>query len=68
MKGRERAIVSQTNVGTVSRATLGKLVKDGLERIWTFPSTYLELNWTASNENLSLESFKFHTQKLELDK
>ena len=63
MKGRERAIVSQTNIGTVSRATLGKLVGDGLERILTFPSAYLELNWTASNGNLSLQSFKFYTQK-----
>jgi ribonuclease HI len=36
--GRERAIVNQTNIGTVSRATLGKLLRDGVERIWAFPS------------------------------
>ena len=29
LKGRERAIVSQTNIGTVSKATLGKL-RDGV--------------------------------------
>ena len=29
LKGRERAIVSQTNIGTVSKATLGKLLRDG---------------------------------------
>ena len=37
LKGRERAIVNQTNVGTVSKATLGKLLRDGVERIWVFP-------------------------------
>ena len=38
LKGRERAIVNQTNIGTVSKATLGKLLRDGVERIWAFPS------------------------------
>ena len=38
LKGRERAIVNQTNIGTVSEATLGKLLRDGVERIWAFPS------------------------------
>ena len=38
LKGRERAIVSQTNIGTVSKAMLGKRLRDGVERIWTFPS------------------------------
>ena len=33
MKGRKRAIVSQTNIGTVSNAALGKLPRDGVERI-----------------------------------
>ena len=36
-KGRERAIVNHTNIGTVSKATLGKLQRDGVERIWAFP-------------------------------
>ena len=31
LKGRERAIVNQTNTGTVSKATLGKLLRDGVE-------------------------------------
>ena len=35
---RERAIVSQTTIGIVSKATLWKLLKDGMERIWAFPS------------------------------
>ena len=33
LKGRERAIVNQTNIGTVLKATLGKLQRDGVERI-----------------------------------
>ena len=38
LKGRERVIVSQTNIGTVSKATLGQLLRDGVERIWAFSS------------------------------
>ena len=41
LKGRERAIVNQTNIGTVSKATLGKLLTDRVERIWAFPSAYI---------------------------
>ena len=33
LKGRERAIVNQRNIGTVPKATLGKLLRDGVERI-----------------------------------
>ena len=33
LKEREEAIVSQTNIGTVSKVTFGKLLKDGEERI-----------------------------------
>ena len=33
LKGRERAIVSQTAIGTVSKATLGTLLTDGAVRI-----------------------------------
>ena len=32
-KVRERAIVNQTNSGTITKATLGKLMRDGVERI-----------------------------------
>ena len=48
LKGRERAIFSQTNTGTVSKATLGKLHRDGVRAI---PSAYTppwtEQNWTV---------------------
>ena len=30
--------VSQTSTGTVSKATLGERLRDGVERIWIFPS------------------------------
>ena len=39
-------------IGTVSKATLGKLLSDEVERMWTFPSAYIpswtELNWTKT--------------------
>ena len=38
LTGRERAIVSQTNTRTVSKAMLRKLLRDGAERIRAFPS------------------------------
>ena len=38
LKGRERAIVNQTNLGTVSKATLGKLLRDGVGRLLAFSS------------------------------
>ena len=38
LKGRERSVFNQTNIGTVSRATLGRLLRDGAERVWAFPS------------------------------
>ena len=37
LKGRERVIVSQTNIGIVLKATLGKLLRDGVGRIQAFP-------------------------------
>ena len=41
MKGRERANVSQMNTGKVSKVTLGKLLTDGVERMWGFPSVQI---------------------------
>ena len=34
LKGRKRAIVNQTNIGTVSKATVGKRLRNWLERLW----------------------------------
>ena len=36
LKGRDRAIISQTNSGAVSNATLWKLVRDRVERVKRF--------------------------------
>ena len=39
--------LNQTNVGTVSKATLAKLLGDEVERIWAFPGAwYIILTWT----------------------
>ena len=38
LQGRERSVFNQTNIGTVLRATLGRLLRDGAERVWAFPS------------------------------
>ena len=38
LQDRERSVFNQTNIGTVSRATLGRLLRDGAERVWAFPS------------------------------
>ena len=38
LKGRERTVVKQIYIGTVSKATLGNLLRDGVERTWAFPS------------------------------
>ena len=38
LQGRERSVFNQTNIGTVSRATLGRLLRDGMERVRAFPS------------------------------
>ena len=38
LQGRERSVFNQINIGTVARATLGGLLRDGTERVWAFPS------------------------------
>ena len=44
LKGHETAIINQTNTGTVStvsKATLGKLQRDGVQCMWDFPSAQI---------------------------
>ena len=38
LQGRQRSVFNQENIGTVSRATLERLLRDGPERVWAFPS------------------------------
>ena len=37
LQGQERSVFNQANIGTVSRATLGRLLRDGAERVWACP-------------------------------
>ena len=62
LKGRERAIVNQTNTGTVSKATMGIFLRKGVERIiyglfWAY--NYI-LSWTALNWPKVLAAAKVH--------
>ena len=34
----ERSVFNQTNIDTVSKATLERLLRDGADSVWTFPS------------------------------
>ena len=38
LRGRERSVFNQTNIGTVSRATLRRLLREQAEREWAFTS------------------------------
>ena len=42
LTGRETAIVSQTNTGTLSKAPLGEPLRDRVQRIWPFPTTDID--------------------------
>ena len=54
LHGRERSVFNQANIGTVSRATLGRLLKDGAERVWAFPSATMPSLAETETENASL--------------
>jgi len=42
LKGRERDLVNQTNIGTVSKSTsVGEILGHGVERKWAFPSAWI---------------------------
>ena len=45
---REKAINNQLNIGKVSKTTVGKFMKDGVERVWDFRSALLP-PWTELN-------------------
>jgi len=49
LKGRERAIVSQTNIRTVSKATLGKLSSERRDGAHTGFSERIDTSWTELN-------------------
>ena len=37
LRRRERSVFNQTNISTVSRATVERLLRGGAERVWPFP-------------------------------
>ena len=41
LQGRERSVFNQANIGTVSRAIFGRLLRDEVERVWAFPSALM---------------------------
>ena len=41
----------ETNIGAVSKTTLGKRLRNVLERVWAFPSAYIP-SWTELNRQL----------------
>ena len=58
LRGRERSVFDQTNIGTVSRATLGRLLRDGAERVWAFPSATTP-SWAETELKLYFRLTKF---------
>ena len=38
LQGRERSVFNLATIGAVSRATLGRLLGDGAERVWALPN------------------------------
>ena len=41
LKGCERAIVSGASIGPDPKPVLGKLLRDGLEQLWVYPSVWV---------------------------
>ena len=49
----ELSVFNQNNTGTVLRATLGRLLRDGAEHVWTFPSATMP-SWAATQTQTEL--------------
>ena len=47
LQGRKQSVFNPTNIGTVSRAAFGRLLRDGVERVWAFPSTTMS-SWAET--------------------
>ena len=47
LQGRERSVFNQANIGTVSREALGRLLRDGAECVWAFPSATMP-SWAVA--------------------
>ena len=70
LKGRKQFVFNQTNIGTVSRATLGRLLRDRVECVWAFPSATMP-SWAESETEGDLSSqipFAFSNLPFQLEK
>ena len=63
LKGRERAIVSQINIETVSKASFGKLVRDRMESLGFSKHIVIDtiLNWTELKTYSCYLSLRIYT-------
>ena len=51
LRGLERSVFNQTNIGAVSRATLGRLLRGVEEGVWAFPSATLFVGCLSSQQH-----------------
>ena len=51
---REQSVFNQTNIGTVSRATLGRLLRDKKEHVWAFLSVTLP-SWAETETEVGID-------------
>ena len=71
LRGRKRSVFDRTNNGTVSRAALGRLLRDGAERTWPFPSATMP-SWAETEKNppetshqkLQRDLHRYHTKSV----
>ena len=56
-QGREWSVFNSTNIGTVSRATLGTLLRDGLEHVWDFLSVTMP-PWAETETETAMKTSK----------
>ena len=53
LQGQERSVFKHIIIGTVSRITLGRLLTDGAERVWAFPSAKIAiLSWHRNGNHI----------------
>ena len=55
LQGWEWSVFNHTNIGTVWRATLGRLLRDGAENVWAFPSLTMP-SWAETETELVFTS------------
>ena len=60
LQGQERSVFNQANIGTVSRATLGRLLREGAEHVWAFPSVTMP-SWAETETEIAQLYQNSHT-------